>query len=212
MTECYARPLALFTLCETSMKSCFASLLRVRTSLEMLVSKYRGCKDFPGLLEVFSDRSFWRKLEEAEQVIAPLSEASYRLQRDENTLADVVISFREIFRGFTEVLSGYRSALVDCVETRWEQCEQPLFLLTFLLNPATTDECRKLIQNTDHDKRVVEVEERLVQGGPTQHTAAEQQRVNDIKEAAKVLLPTQFAKFAAIDDFLVMILDSSEAT
>ncbi|KAG1697240.1 hypothetical protein DVH05_001518 [Phytophthora capsici] len=162
----------------------------------MFCSKYRGYKDFPVSLDVFSDRSFWRKLEEAEQVIAPLSEASYRLQRDENTLADVVVSFRDIFRGFAVVLSGYRSSLVDCVESRWQQCEQPLFMLTFLLNPATADDCRKLIQQTDHNKRVVEVEERLVQGGSTQTDTTEKQRIIDIKEAVKVVSSAQLAKFA----------------
>ncbi|POM80771.1 hypothetical protein PHPALM_1348 [Phytophthora palmivora] len=102
MEECYKKALALFTLCETrwsSMQSCFASLLRVRTSLEMFASKYLNYKDFPGPLKVFSDPTFWRKLAEAEQIIAPLSEAPYRLQRDENTLADVVVSFRYFFGG-----------------------------------------------------------------------------------------------------------------
>ncbi|EEY59596.1 uncharacterized protein PITG_12171 [Phytophthora infestans T30-4] len=92
MEECYDKPLALFTLCETrwnSMQSCFASLLRARTALEMLSSKYRGYKYYPSSLKVFNDPSFWSKLTETEQVIAPLSESSYRLQRDENTLADV---------------------------------------------------------------------------------------------------------------------------
>ncbi|EEY60738.1 uncharacterized protein PITG_13454 [Phytophthora infestans T30-4] len=53
----------------------------------------------------------------AENVIAPLSYASYRLQRDENTVGDV---------------------------ERWRQCEQPLFMLGFALHPAYADYARAL--------------------------------------------------------------------
>ncbi|POM81751.1 Hypothetical protein PHPALM_239 [Phytophthora palmivora] len=93
------------------MQSCFASLLRVRTSLEMFASKYRNYKDFSGPLKVFSDPTFLRKLTEAEQIIAPLSEASYRLQRDENTL--------DIFWGFKEAHSIDQRGLIQCDEERW---------------------------------------------------------------------------------------------
>lgn len=120
----------------------------------MLGSKYRAYSDFPSSLKVLSDPTFWRKLSEAEHVIAPLSEASYRLQRDENALADVVSSFRDIFVGFNESHLDCRNDLIKCIEDRWEQCEQPLFMLTFLLNPATADEGRKLIEQTDERKRL----------------------------------------------------------
>eukprot|EP00644_Phytophthora_capsici_P016660 jgi/Phyca11/122374/e_gw1.47.132.1 len=49
MTECYAKPLALFTLCETrwnSMQSCFASLLRVRSSLKCWVASIVATETF----------------------------------------------------------------------------------------------------------------------------------------------------------------------
>ncbi|KAG6944626.1 hypothetical protein JG687_00017755, partial [Phytophthora cactorum] len=55
----------------------------------MLVSKYRASRDFPSALKGFKDGSFWSGIVEAERVIAPLSEASYRLQRDENSMSDV---------------------------------------------------------------------------------------------------------------------------
>ncbi|GMF51196.1 unnamed protein product [Phytophthora fragariaefolia] len=200
MRQCYGKRLALFTLCETrwnNMQSCFASLLRVRTSLEMLGNMYRGQKDFPAALQVLSDPTFWNNLSEAEHVIAPLSEASYRLQRDENTLSDVVLSFRQIFLGFSDGPLEYKHELTKCIETRWEQCEQPLFMLTFLLNPATADEARGLIGKTDERRRVAEVEERLLDGVLDDELRVVQKRkIQDSKDAAKIASSTQMGKFA----------------
>ncbi|EEY61655.1 uncharacterized protein PITG_01987 [Phytophthora infestans T30-4] len=122
MKKFYGRSLGLRTLCETrwnSMQGCFASLLRVQSALEML---YR------------------HDLKIAEAVISPLSYASYRLQRDENTVGDVVLSYRDIFKGF----SRHGDELVKCVEERWRECEQPLFMLGFALHPTYADEARTL--------------------------------------------------------------------
>eukprot|EP00644_Phytophthora_capsici_P015189 jgi/Phyca11/128309/e_gw1.75.29.1 len=131
------------------MQNSFASLLRVRTALEMLASKYRSAKDFPRQLKIFNDGNFWNGLVEAEQVIAPLSEASYRLQRDENTMADVVISFRDIYVGFERYSDlNTRRSLIKCVEDKWKQCEQPMFILTFLLNPLTVEEAEELVEKS----------------------------------------------------------------
>ncbi|ETP45095.1 hypothetical protein F442_08425 [Phytophthora nicotianae P10297] len=63
-----------------------------------------------GALVTDDAASFWEELKEAEAVIAPLSLASYRLQRDETRL--------ETF-----------------IEKRWAKCKQPLFMLGFALHP-----------------------------------------------------------------------------
>ncbi|GLD97881.1 hypothetical protein PINS_up006578, partial [Pythium insidiosum] len=42
---------------------------------------------------IFKDTKFWNKLAAAESAIRPLAEASYSLQRDNNTLLDVVEMF-----------------------------------------------------------------------------------------------------------------------
>ncbi|EGZ27425.1 hypothetical protein PHYSODRAFT_308700 [Phytophthora sojae] len=119
--ECYGKSLALFTLCETrwnSMESCFVSLLRVRTSLVMLASRYQRRADFPKSLKVFSYNIFWADLSNTEHAIVPLSKASYSLQRDENTLADVVVFFRDMFLDFGRLSLDCRSELQQCVEVR----------------------------------------------------------------------------------------------
>lgn len=143
MKKFYGRSLGLRTLCETrwnSMQGCFASLLRVQSALEMLYRQYASDVDFPLDLHVLGDPKFWSDLKIAEAVISPLSYASYRLQRDENTVGDVVLSYRDIFKGF----SRHGDELVKCVEERWRECEQPLFMLGFALHPTYADEARTL--------------------------------------------------------------------
>eukprot|EP00644_Phytophthora_capsici_P000569 jgi/Phyca11/130354/e_gw1.93.49.1 len=115
------------------MQGCFASLLRVENALRQFTAKYEDNQDFPQPLLVFKDDSFWEKLKSAEAVIRPLSNASYKLQRDENTLADVLISYRDIYRGFLGNLIDLE--LVSLVEKRWQKCEQPLVLLALFLHP-----------------------------------------------------------------------------
>ncbi|ETK93864.1 hypothetical protein L915_03011, partial [Phytophthora nicotianae] len=70
----YGEQLGFINLCETrwnSMQGCFASSLRVRTSLLQFVILYGNGDDFPQPLHVFGGSDFWRKLSAAEEVIRP---------------------------------------------------------------------------------------------------------------------------------------------
>ncbi|ETK79073.1 hypothetical protein F441_15303, partial [Phytophthora nicotianae CJ01A1] len=58
----------------------------------------------PSYLHVLGDPQFWNELKEAEAITAPLWLASYCLQRDQNTVGDVVHSFRDIYKGFQQFL------------------------------------------------------------------------------------------------------------
>ncbi|ETP19653.1 hypothetical protein F441_06435 [Phytophthora nicotianae CJ01A1] len=131
MNKMYGYELSLCSLCVTrwnSMQACFASLSRVKSALEMLARQCHEDDDFPRDLAVFLKDYFWSDLKRVERVIAPLSLASYRLQRDENTLGDVIKSYADIFAGFKQA-PQYSKQLIECVEKRWKKCEQPLFML-----------------------------------------------------------------------------------
>ncbi|EEY57182.1 uncharacterized protein PITG_11002 [Phytophthora infestans T30-4] len=130
------------------MQGCFASLLRVQSALQMFHRQYKRASDFSSKLHVLGDPAFWDELREAEAVIAPLSLASYRLQRDESTVGDVVRSFGDICKGFQQHLV-HQEKLIECVEDRWEQCEQPLFMLGFALHPVYV-ECSRELPETAH--------------------------------------------------------------
>ncbi|ETP44402.1 hypothetical protein F442_08997, partial [Phytophthora nicotianae P10297] len=115
------------------------------TALQMFFRKYEKDSELPSTARVFGDLFFWEELKEAEAIIAPLSFASYRLQRDKNTVADVVVSFRDIFRGFQRHIVRH-DALDVCIENRWAQCEQPLFMLGFALHRGCVDAAKDLPQ------------------------------------------------------------------
>ncbi|KAE9262837.1 hypothetical protein PR003_g33389 [Phytophthora rubi] len=150
MRDTYGYELCLQQLCETrwnSMHACFASLLRVRSAMEMLELKFRKDSELPSKVRVFGQVSFWDTLADAEQVIRPLVFASLKLQRDENTMADVVVCHLDIFAGFSKRPYAGNN-LVREVEKRWRQCEQPLMLLALFLHPAHKEAGKKLLNKT----------------------------------------------------------------
>ncbi|ETM52028.1 hypothetical protein L914_04246 [Phytophthora nicotianae] len=144
MRETYGYDLCLQQLGETRWNSthvCFASLLRVYSVLEMLELKFRDKDDFPNKLRVFGRATFWNTLADA---VRPLSYASFKLEKDENTMADVVVCYLDIFTGFSR--SQYTSSNLNReVEKRWLQCEQPLMLLALFLHPAHKEPGKQLV-------------------------------------------------------------------
>ncbi|KAK1929733.1 hypothetical protein P3T76_014768 [Phytophthora citrophthora] len=154
MVQKYGYSLNLNQLCETrwnSMQGCFASLLRVRGSLQNIAFTFRDA-NLPDDLRIFGSQSFWETLIEAEQVIRPLAYASLKLQRDENTLADVVICYLDIFTSFSSCEHG-RRGLTRLVEKHWHACEQPLMLLAVFLHPLATGTQSKPLDKTPMTKR-----------------------------------------------------------
>lgn len=150
MKRKYGKSRALITLCETrwnSMQGCFASLLRARSALDLLCCEFGDTPGFPSTVNAIRAPGFWEDLAEVERIIRPLSAASYHLQRNENTLADVVSSFCNIYRNFSTSTRLSRK-LVACVEKRWANCEQPLFMLALYLHPKYV-EAAKTLQDSD---------------------------------------------------------------
>jgi hypothetical protein len=145
MVQVFGYKLAVLTLCETrwnSMQECFASLLRMHSAFKIFTVQYCNDLEFPEELKVFGNQYFWPSIASADQTICPLSNACYKLQRNENTLADVVLCYKDIHEGFC--LSDQHDELVPLIENCWAECKQPLFTLGYFLNPYTVDEGRKL--------------------------------------------------------------------
>jgi hypothetical protein len=55
----------------------------------------------PAALLEWGNDDFWEKLEEAELLIRPLVDASFLMQRDSNTLADVLMMLVNIYKGMS---------------------------------------------------------------------------------------------------------------
>ena len=76
---------------------------------------------------------FFDKLLEAEEVLRSLSKASFIMQHDCNTLADVLNMLGLIYQSFQK--SCHLTKLLPLLEKNWKQQEQPLFLLAFFFHP-----------------------------------------------------------------------------
>lgn len=161
MMEEYGSKWQFKTFCTTrwnSMQGCFASLLRVKRALRVFAARFRDDPEFNPVLKVLEDDTFWQSLKEAERVINPICFASFKLQSDENTLADVIIVFRDLFEKYQWSLNYF--GLVDLVEERWAACEQPLFLLALYLHPAYCKDAQQLVDTKiSGDKSICEIAE-----------------------------------------------------
>eukprot|EP00644_Phytophthora_capsici_P019396 jgi/Phyca11/132634/e_gw1.195.8.1 len=82
------------------MQGCLASILRVTTALRMFAAKYQDDAEFSSTLSVLEDDDSWSSLKEAERVVYQICFASFKLRSDENTLADVIIVFRDLYKQF----------------------------------------------------------------------------------------------------------------
>jgi hypothetical protein len=71
---------------------------------------------------------------------------SFRLQRDQNTMADIVMNYGTIFLAFYNHPENV--LLVPCIENRWHDCEQPLFILAFFLHPRHCSTFKKIADET----------------------------------------------------------------
>jgi hypothetical protein len=149
MVDVYGDDWAFIALCETrwnSMQGCFASLLRVRFSLQIITLKYRSHPDFPAALVVFGRDELWAGLEAAILVIRPLFNACFKMKRDQTTLGDVVVIYRDLYEAFhrCEEVRNANLTLVPLIEDLWAECEQPVFMLAYFLHPHTVELDRKL--------------------------------------------------------------------
>ena len=76
---------------------------------------------------------FFDELLEAEEVLRPLSKASFIMQHDRSTLADVLNMFGLLYQSFQK--SCHSTKLLSLLEKRWKQQEQPIFLLASFFDP-----------------------------------------------------------------------------
>jgi hypothetical protein len=116
-----------------SVQRMLASLLQVRSAYKMFVLRWSSHADFPNDMYALGSDIFWKECEDAEALIKPLIVVSFRLQRDQNTMTNVVMNYGAIFLAFYN--HPENTLLVSCIENRWHDCEQPLFILALFLHP-----------------------------------------------------------------------------
>lgn len=89
----------------------FCVTLHVQSALELLEFKFRDAANFPDAVRVFGRCSFWEWLKDAEEVVPSLAYTSLKLQRDENSLADVMVCYLDIVTGFSARPFGTRNLI-----------------------------------------------------------------------------------------------------
>ncbi len=99
-----------------SVQGMLVSLLRVRSACKMFILRWSSHADFPNDLYALGSDTFWKECKDTEALIKSLTVASFRLQRDQNTMADVVMNYGAIFLAFYNHLENV--LLVPCIENR----------------------------------------------------------------------------------------------
>ncbi len=112
----------------------------------MFVLRWSSHTDFPDDLYALDSDTFWKECEDTEALIKPLTVASFHLQRDQNTMADVMMNYGAIFLAFYN--HPKNALLVPCIENCWHDCEQPMFILALFLHPRHRSTFKKIIDET----------------------------------------------------------------
>jgi len=143
MVVMYGRVLAIMAITDTQWNSSqkgLASQLHIRAACKRLADDYKDDPQFPSACAIYAESSFWCDVEAAEMASRPLVEASFMMQKDATTLADVINSLGHVYR---QSLSS--SNVIAALEKRWSAEEHPLFVLAFLFHPKTTAACRAIM-------------------------------------------------------------------
>jgi len=131
------RPISVLT---SSWWSCIQATLatQLRSHKACKEVALHGAGELPAPLHVWADELWWEKLRDAELLIRPLTDASFLLQRTENTLAHIVLMFFNMARHL--IIHGQSkeavTTLLSQIEASWMQQEHLLLLLSFSLHPA----------------------------------------------------------------------------
>ncbi len=121
-------------------------VMEARSACKLFILRLSSHANFPDDLYALSSDMFWQECEDAEALIKLLTVASFRLQRDQITMADVVMNYGAIFLAFYN--HPENALLVPCIENRWHDCEQPLFILALFLHPRHRSTFNKIIDKT----------------------------------------------------------------
>ena len=79
---------------------CLASILRIKTALQVTHLVNKDSKEFPEALNV--DDVFFKQVADLEGLLRPLTLASFRMQKDDANLVDVLHELISFMKAFEE--------------------------------------------------------------------------------------------------------------
>src|SRR5437762_5150429 len=88
------------------------------------------------IIQIVNDSTFWATLFELQNLLLPLCGFLNKLQKDMARLHEVLHVFAYTMKLFRELPDlNFSTKIIDRLEKRWAQWEQPLLLLSFILHP-----------------------------------------------------------------------------
>ena len=137
-----------------SLQGVLASLCRIQGAIEDFIHYYRTDKDLPDACKCWRDEDFWHKIKEAEMLIHPFCEASFLMQSDDNTLANVFLMMVNLYQS-VQVHFGTPDVcqmVTADLKKRWAEWEQPLYFLAFCLHPCYKDCAIEIVNASETEK------------------------------------------------------------
>jgi hypothetical protein len=143
----------------TSLHSCAASLLRIRSACAQCYEDYNEdhqghhhVESLPEELDVWTDVTFWQHLGHSEQVLRPLCEGARLLKQQGNTLAHVLLIWLTLYQKL--VLEGTTDGDYwrEDLECRWGSEEHHLYFLAFCLHPTFVPIAQQLLQSSKDNR------------------------------------------------------------
>ncbi|CAB4424904.1 unnamed protein product [Rhizophagus irregularis] len=149
--ETYKKYIAIAVPGETRWNSLYdmcISLLKTQRALQILAINYeppivasrRQVGEEPtlprGIFEIINSPTFWNQITNISQILDPYCKLLNVLQRDKARLFQVVHSMGYLVQFWLNYSdTTLASKMIDRLEKRWNEWEQPLLLLSYLLHP-----------------------------------------------------------------------------
>ena len=95
-------------------------------------------KRFPlAISNIINDSTFWLDLKELDELLLPFCAALNKLQKESARLYDIMHAYAWMLITIQKKSdSPFRSHMLMRLEKRWNQWEQPLLILSWLLHPS----------------------------------------------------------------------------
>ena len=134
-----------------SLQGVFASQLRIRTALGLLHAEFHNESRWPKACDTFKDADYFTDLAGGEKMIRPFCNASFLMQKKENTLAEVLVMLVNLSSYLVKFLEGEEDvqSQISDLTMRWRDAEQPLFVLCFCLHPKYRIVAAELLKKSE---------------------------------------------------------------
>ncbi|CAB4419113.1 unnamed protein product [Rhizophagus irregularis] len=165
-TRIYNKTVSLLSPGDTRWNSyyfCFHSILKTKVALKFISAKFNEHRSnvirtngIPNVIpnntskknnnerklpddiaDIINDNDFWLTLVELQNLLYPLCGFLNKLQKDTASLYEVIHCFAYVTKIFNEHTdSNFSEKMVERMEKRWKQWEQPLLILSMVLHPS----------------------------------------------------------------------------